>query len=78
MQEEFTLCYRTSFSQNWNCECGFDSVRSIDERAIELKVYNNNYITTFFPHYSITPTFLKQQYVRYKLIPTFEFTTHRT
>ena len=67
---EFTLCYRKSHSNGWECERGFDSVYSVDERTFELKNCYKNITTTFFPGgYWTTPTILRQEYIEYKLKP---------
>lgn len=67
---EFILCHKiNNNSIRWNCECGFDSVNSVDKYALKLRQKNENVVTTFFPCYKFTPNFMKRQYVRYQLTP---------
>ena len=66
----FTLCYKKdNHCQLWVCERGFDSVKTVDMRAFELKKTHPDVSTTFFPGYITTPTFLRRQYLKHQLVP---------
>ena len=68
---EFALCHKkNAFSQKWDCECGFDSVKAVDKKALELRETNKDIMTTFFMYHKMAPTFVKHQYIRYQLIPS--------
>jgi hypothetical protein len=64
-EREFTLCRRSYF--NWECERGF---KNLEELNVALKDPNYKKAqTTFFPGYRVTPSFMREFYIQYLLIP---------
>ncbi|QKF94216.1 hypothetical protein QKU48_gp0758 [Fadolivirus algeromassiliense] len=73
MQEQFTLCYRTSpYSNLWKCEAGFNSVNEVDERAKQLRDKNNDVVTTFFPFNKNMPLLVQQCRIKMALTPRID------